>query len=312
VTAATALLLGVGAGVAVAIATASPALAAVCWSENSTINVTSAGNWVGTAGHDVVVISANGATYNPNGGSDSICITASLGTTVWFSGSGHLIQGGPGPDTIYGSNGVDHIYGGGGADLLKGNGADDYIQGDAGNDYLLGNSGVDTLIGYDGADCILGGPDGDFLYGGNGNDTLLVGYEFRYSATECAPAENDNSTAAQNFRNNLDAAGGGANGDDGHDRIWGSNGPDSLIGGVNSDGYDGNDVINGWRGNDTISGGAGTDILKGGYGVDWVHGEMGWFDAVYGGSDSGDLTYGDSTDTCYPDNGPATTPCLGA
>ncbi len=308
-----ALIAGAAAGAAVAVATASPALAAQCWGETPTIVANRATNIIGTPGHDVVEINAAGVTYTPNGGSDFICIRTSAGSTVWAGGSGHLIQGGAGPDFIYGSEGNDVIFGGGGNDLLKGNGGIDVIQGGAGDDYIRGNAGgsigvsqdAEKLRGNDGNDCILGGPGYEIITGGPGNDTILLGHEHRYSDTQCAPAENDNSAAAAAFRNNLDSNAGNANGEGGHDRIWGSNGGDGLSG------DSGNDIINGFAGPDSIDDVSGIDVLKGGAGddtiIDWdsVGG-----DQLYGGAGSGDRLHAHSTDTCFPDNGPATTPCL--
>ena len=60
---------------------------------------------------------------------------------------------------------------------------------------------------------------------------------------------------------------------------------------------------------DSLWGDDGTDIVKGGAAVDTVSGDAGIGDQVFGGTGAGDTTYGDSTDTCFPDNGPATQPC---
>jgi Ca2+-binding RTX toxin-like protein len=307
---AAALLVGVTAAVAVG----SPAMASHCDGYAPfTIVVNSSGNWSGTSGNDKVLISANNATFNPVGGSDIICITATGGTTVWSAGAGHGIFGGPGPDYLYGAQGDDYIEGNGGNDLIAGNGGADTIKGGSGNDYLRGLAGgtwenPDHLSGDSGDDCILGGSGLNILLGGSGNDVLLIGYDHRYSSTQCAPADWDTSAPAQAFRDNVHSGGTPwtiADGGSGNDRIWGTTGVDSIQGGEGDDviyGWAGNDSINGWGGNDSLNGGAGNDHLNGEFN-DGAHS-----DQLYGGSGS-DTLNGDSHDICYPEYGPATTTC---
>jgi Ca2+-binding RTX toxin-like protein len=310
--AAAATLVVGGALASVAVATPASAALVPCLGEYVSLTITWSGNVTGSPGHDVVLISAGGVTYDPGGGeSDTICITASAGATVWASGWANKISGGPGPDIIYGSEGPDSIWGGDGNDLIKGNGGVDRIQGGWGDDYLRGNAGGTNTVtlekeriwGGPGNDCIAGGWGYEILSGEEGDDTILLGYDQRFNSLFCAPAEGDNSAAAVAFRNNLDGNGGAAAAGPGNDRVWGSNGVDDV------NGDDGDDIVWTWNGNDTIFGGPGTDILQGGAGVDTVVGGGGSGDQVYGGTGAGDLTYGDSTDTCFPDTGPATQPC---
>ncbi len=302
--AAAGLLAGVGAAVVVA----TPAVAAeYCGHKVVTILVNSTGTWSGTDGNDVVLITAS-ATYDPKKGSDLICITAAGGATVLAFGNGNNIAGGPGPDTLYGSSGDDYIAGGGGDDVIKGNNGNDRLDGFAGNDYIRGNAGDDVIGGGTGDDCLLGGSGYNQLYGDAGNDIILMGYENRYSATQCAPADWDYGAAAQAFRNNLSNGGGVAEGHNDADRIWGSNGTDYISGGAH------NDVVYAWGGADFLSGDCGlctgSDVLHGGAGNDSLAGyeDSSGVDYLFGDSGTDSFT-GDSDDVCYPDYGPETVAC---
>ena len=305
------LLAGAAGGVAVG----SPAMAAdLCYNHFPTITITSAGTYNGTSGNDIVVIkhTSGTVTYNPVGGSDEICRLGDAPLTVRTSGTmsagnGHKISiGGYAPATIYGSNGPDKVGTGGGNDIIIGNGGDDVLEGFGGDDYIAGNGGNDYIVDHSGNNCLAGGSGQDQIYAtGTGHNIILLGYEQRYSSTQCAPADSDNSPAAQAWRNNRTSGGGYVYGGNGNDLIYGSNGVDSLSGGT------GNDIIRGFAGNDSLTGGGGSDYLYGGDGNDSLtdYGDS-VVDRLYG--DAGTDTfgaYGDGIDICYPGSGPATMTC---
>ena len=85
------------------------------------------------------------------------------GATAEGDSGDDVIQGGPGPDTIYGDS------------PASGHGA----PGD-GNDTLFGGDGVDKLYGDGGNDALTGGrsaassASGDIGDGGDGNDTCIA------------------------------------------------------------------------------------------------------------------------------------------
>jgi Ca2+-binding RTX toxin-like protein len=71
-------------------------------------------------------------------------------------GTGLVIQGTPGNDTLCGTTGDDVIYGGGGNDVITGGTGDDTIYGDDGNDTVVAGSGSDVVYGGAGDDAING------------------------------------------------------------------------------------------------------------------------------------------------------------
>jgi len=115
----------------------------------------------GSAGHDVLVGTANADVIAGLGGNDTIS-----------GGAGDdLICGGDGNDTLAGGPGNDVLAGDAGHDALAAGGGDDRLEGGAGNDTLFGREGSDVLNGGDGNDTLMGRGGLDTLDGGSGNDT---------------------------------------------------------------------------------------------------------------------------------------------
>jgi Ca2+-binding RTX toxin-like protein len=166
-----------------------------------------------------------------------------------IDGSGNLIAGGDGADSIFDDGGNDTIYGGAGDDSLDGGDHSDLIYGGTGNDTISGGEDVnildaDTLYGGDGNDSIISGDvvgsgSGDALYGEAGNDTLVGG---NMADTLDGGADSDT----------LD---GGA----GNDQLTGGAGDDLFI--LNHDG--GNDTITDFAAGDQIDTSALTDVGNG-------------------------------------------------
>jgi Ca2+-binding RTX toxin-like protein len=138
------------------------------------------------------------------------------------SGSGHLIFGTAGTDTVTGGLGADTILGYGGADVLNGDGGNDIIDAGAGDDTLNGGAGTDTA---------------DYS-----TDTLGVVANLAAGTATGADIGNDTLTALENL-----------NGGSGNDALTGDGNANVLSGGS------GNDVLVGGAGNDTLDGGVGID-----------------------------------------------------
>lgn len=92
--------------------------------------------------------------------------------TLQSSGTQHTIWGQDGNDllSVYGSGSV--MYGGTGHDTLEGAIGDDTLYGDSGDDRISGHGGIDKAYGGDGNDALFGGFGNDALSGGAGNDRL--------------------------------------------------------------------------------------------------------------------------------------------
>jgi Ca2+-binding RTX toxin-like protein len=127
-----------------------------------------------------------------------------------------------------------------------GNNNSNGVSGDAGNDSLSGLAGNDTVSGDAGDDTLTGDAGDDRLTGGSGNDF--------------ASYANANDTIRAILSND-ETVGGGAEGADGSDRLFGIEG---LIGSNFNDELTGNSSAN------TLYGGDGSDILSGGGGNDWL------------------------------------------
>jgi len=198
------------------------------------------------------------------------------------NGSGDLISGGSGDDSLWGGAGADTLYGDVPVDTsgfdfslgAAGNGADALFGGD-GNDTLSGGGGADTLEGEAGDDTfILGDDDGanDIVRGGDGSadsgtDTV------DYSGAGAAVTINLNAGTATGANTGTDTLDGieHAIGSGQNDSITGSSAANSLSGGAGADtlsGLGGTDNIFGYAGDDVVIGGEGADTLSGGSGAD--------------------------------------------
>lgn len=257
-----------------------------------------AGNNVlrGGLGNDTIDGDAGVDSLYGEGGNDIL--------SIGFGGTGHIVDGGAGIDTVdfsysfsnwaidlvaksamigidnfasltdienvIGGSGKDTITGDTGANELSGGAAADVLIGGDGNDTLNGDAGNDSLSGEAGDDSLLGGADNDTLDGGADNDTLSGG-------------------------DGNDSLLGGL----GVDSLYGNAGHDHLDGGEGNDfidGADGNDTLRGGAGNDNLTGGAGTNRFYGGEGSDYALGgtgsdyfyftasEVGTTEEVHGGS----------------------------
>lgn len=90
------------------------------------------------------------------------------------SGSGDLLDGGIGDDTLDGLGGSDRLLGGDGQDRLSGGAGNDDLYGGRGVDALLGDDGTDLLVGGEGHDQLEGGAGADRLYGDAQSGPLLI------------------------------------------------------------------------------------------------------------------------------------------
>jgi Ca2+-binding RTX toxin-like protein len=90
------------------------------------------------------------------------------------SGTGVVLQGGPGNDTLTVSGTRDTAFGGGGNDtLIVAGGSDDLLVDGGGQSTLLSSGTSDTLIGVSGVDTLLSSGTGDTLVGNAAGDTLI-------------------------------------------------------------------------------------------------------------------------------------------
>ena len=170
------------------------------------------------------------------------------------SGSGSIVSGKAGDDTLYGStsndwligdDGNDTLYGSAGKDSLQGMAGNDWLYGDEGDDMLVGGEGNDTLYGGDGVDEMSGGAGNDMLYGEAGDDKLIGGD----GVDKLYGGEGDDNLYGEAGDDKLI-------GGDGVDKLYGGEGDDNLYGGA------GGDRLQGGTGNDVLYGGAGTDIFE--------------------------------------------------
>lgn len=227
---------------------------------------------------------------------DRVMILGELaGERIVATGSGGLLEGTIGRDTLIGGSGADTIHGRDSSDRITGNGGHDVITGGSGNDTLLGNGGNDSLSGDGGANSLNGGGGHDTLVGGDEADDLngwvgadsLVGNggDDRLSGGAgadwlLAGAGNDRLNGGPDN----DLLSGGA----GDDWLDGATGEDTLTG------DDGDDTLKGGAGNDWITDSAGANLLDGGSGADTILGGAG-ADTIIGGP--GNASLGDLGDS---------------
>lgn len=283
---------------------------------------------------DIVLSGIEDVTVNTRGGHDSVLVenldslTTPLTRAVFLlgagadtfsadeayagsSGSGLIVVGNGGRDTIVGSIRDDLILGGTSNDNLSGLEGDDTLNGQAGKDIVFGDEGNDRMVGGGGADDLVGGDGDDFANGQSGNDTLrggvgidtLLGGSGRTVVHDTIDADvvlgrngfstsrGDTVTAS---RLAFAIIGGGASnnrfesqstvtqvrfiGGDGDDTLIGTSLADTLEGGNGNDSLVGNlgdDALFGDDGNDTLRGQTGDDRLSGGADDDLLDGGNG-------------------------------------
>lgn len=96
------------------------------------------------------------------------------GVTI-FGGSGDPNDPLDGIDRIQGSNRDDMIQGNGGDDVINGRGDEDEIRGGKDDDFLRGGGGDDWVRGDKGDDTVQGDAGDDTIEGGDGDDSLYGG-----------------------------------------------------------------------------------------------------------------------------------------
>jgi len=175
-------------------------------------------------------------------------------------GANHIIDKGPGGDTL---------VGGAGAESLKVTLGDNMLIAGTGENTLVGGVGHDTLIGG-GSSLLEAGSGGSTLLGGLGDPSSDSRHHHERSHhSNSAPAPSDTLKGGSGadllqvtHGDNLLIAGSG------HDTITGGDGHDTIFGG-------GHDTINLNYGNEFVQGGSGVDVVNIG-----LHGN----DIIYGGS----------------------------
>ena len=154
-------------------------------------------------------------------------------------GANHIIDNGPGGDTL---------VGGAGQELLKVAHGENLLIAGSGENTLIGGAGHDTLVGG-GSSKLEAGKGGSTLTGGSGNDssdTLIGGH--------------GHDLLQVSHGNNLLVAGSG------HDTITGGDGHDTIFGG-------GHDTISLNYGDEFVQGGHGSDDVQIGlHGNDVIYG----------------------------------------
>lgn len=238
----------------------------------------------GLGGNDRLILGSGADVAYGGAGDDNINPS---GTT----GSGALIYGGSGNDTVSGYQLSDTIYGGADDDEIQGLGGSDLLYGDAGNDTFrsitagaaYGGAGNDTMTAsFDfQVDSLYGGGDLDTLVG----KALVLGAPIVMTKTAAGMEIVLNgtlSTLAKGFE---------------QFSIQGSTLADSLLGGTGNDTLTGEVTINGGAAdNDTLTGLGGDDLLTGGDGNDLLDGGAGR-DTLIGGTGQDTMTGGGGPDT---------------
>lgn len=173
-------------------------------------------------------------------------------------GSNHIIDNGPGGDTL---------VGGAGAESLRVTHGENELIAGSGANTLVGGAGNDTLIGG-GSSLLEAGSGGSTLIGGLGDPSSGDHSHGRGHHANPASVPSDTLKGGQGddllqvtHGDNLLIAGSG------HDTLFGGNGQDTIFGG-------GHDTINLNYGNEFVQGGTGSDQVDVG-----LHGN----DIIYGG-----------------------------
>ncbi len=99
-------------------------------------------------------------------------VPALAATDIAVAGTGSVINGTSGNDSLTGTGGNDSINGLAGNDTIDGREGDDTIDGGDGNDILLGSGGNDSLLGAGGNDWLIGRDEDSTFFGGDGDDSI--------------------------------------------------------------------------------------------------------------------------------------------
>jgi Ca2+-binding RTX toxin-like protein len=249
---------------------------------------------------------AKGDVYNSIEG----VIGSRFGDLLFGTGTGSILEGGGGADTLVGwevdpslddhgtafasyahaTRGVtasltDQLENTGDAEGdeftritgLIGSAHDDLLIGDSNANKLLGGAGNDTLEGYGGGDSLDGGDGDDLLIGDSNADTLLGGAGNDtlegYGGYDILDGGDGIDVASYAYASSGVSVTLGSGGLTGIEGLIGSSEDDVLTGdsGKNTlEGDDGNDRLERGDGNDTLEGGDGKDQLNGGGGTDFA------------------------------------------
>jgi Ca2+-binding RTX toxin-like protein len=236
-----------------------------------------------TQGHDaddrVVYDTSTGRLfYDADGsGAGASQLVATLQSGAALAATDIAVTNGSGL-LLTGTAGNDSLLGGPGADTIDGLGGHDTLEGGAGNDSLLGGAGFDRFIlrPGQGHDHIDGGADADWVGIAEarsgvvvdlGAGTLTAAGAGAVSAT-LVSIERAGGTAFDDRFSAHATLGGEFIGDGGNDTLIGGNGNDRLDGDGNGSQTPGDDFIDAGGGNDNIWGDRGDDTLLGGAGDD--------------------------------------------
>jgi Ca2+-binding RTX toxin-like protein len=201
-------------------------------------NVVASNDDISTTNPDsrLVFSATTGGTYYVDAGgfvdgyTGSYTVSVSQSSTQTTTGTGQVLVGAAGNDTVVGGTGDDTISAAPGTSAS-------YLRGGAGDDSIVGGAGFNDMNGNMGNDTIQGGPGDNWVVGGQGNDSLMGG--------------SGSNLILGNLGNDTIVAG------PGQDILRGGQGDDVILGGP------GNNYISGDLGNDTETGGGGADIFHG-------------------------------------------------
>jgi len=226
-----------------------------------------------------IAVAGTGTVINGTSGNDSLTGT----------GGNDSINGLAGNDTIDGREGDDTIDGGDGNDILLGFSGNDSLLGAGGNDTLIGRDEDSTFFGGDGDDSIRGGKGSDRIDGGAGNDSIELNDGTGFNGSDTVDGGAGTDTLRLGFarspvvvdleagtQSGGDISGGGSASLANIEWVFAGGTSDRIIGNSAAN------LLDGELGDDSISGGDGNDTLYGSYGADTVIGGNG-NDSVFGG-----------------------------
>jgi Ca2+-binding RTX toxin-like protein len=259
----------------------------------------------GGAGDDIIYGGGEDDVVHGRDGNDYINL--GVGRDIGYGGAGndHLLAGAFGV-ALYGEAGNDALDGHFGTGILLYGGEGDDTLYSSKEGFAFGGAGNDHLQGFDSVDWLQGGAGDDVIIGGNRqNDRATVDYSdvetFIRVDLSLISAQDTHGSGWDWIQNvgNLIASGGDDVVDSGFyaNHVRGEGGNDILNGqgrGDLLDGGAGADRLDGGEDNDLLVGGAGDDVLVGGSGHD-----MAWFSGDR--ADSTFLTEGAETRLTGPE-----------
>lgn len=142
--------------------------ASCCPAGKTVVNGTNNAEALTNNSADRCLVMMDGSDTVANYGSGSVVLGGNGDDTI-MAGTGALVRGGPGRDTINGFTGGT-IYGGPGDDIISGANGNSFIYPGAGADTVSAGTGNDTIVIYDLCEVSWG----DQIDCGSGNDTLIT------------------------------------------------------------------------------------------------------------------------------------------